>query len=198
MGGYNSGGGRGAPREANFWKMDIATLKRCDMLKPNHWRDLVWSTNGKEVARIRVEAFADHLNLVYRSRGRGEDWQTIHDRIPLAFTTPHYGGRRTWFVCPSCNARKGTLWGRTCYRCARCHGMTYASQYEDRASRLLDRAQKIKIRMGGEPSCFAPFPPKPKGMHWRTYESRLADYHRLYRAANDATLAQFGQRLLDW
>ena len=74
--------------------------------------------------------------------------------------------------------------------------MTHNSQYEDRASRLLDRAQKIKVKLGGDASCMELFPPKPKGMHWRTYEVQRNDYERLYSAANEATLMQFGQYLL--
>ena len=30
-----------------------------------------------------------------------------------------------------------------------------------------DKAQSIKVKLGGEPG--GDFPPKPKGMHWRTY-----------------------------
>jgi len=75
--------------------------------------------------------------------------------------------------------------------------MTHDSQYEDRASRLLDRAQQIKINLGGNASCYEPFPPKPKGMHWRTYHTRQYEFERLSYKANLAALEQFGQYLLD-
>ena len=196
MGGYNSGGGRGAMRQGQFWDLDIAVLKRLDMLRPGYQKSLVWSTNGEERARIQVEAYSDHLILDYRSRDRGGEWEPIRDRIPLSFTTPNYGGERAWFVCPSCYKRKRVLWGRKYYRCAKCYGMTHDSQYEDRASRLLDRAQKIKVKLGGHASCLELFPPKPKGMHWRTYEAKRAEFDYWYREANKATMARFGQFLL--
>lgn len=165
MGGYNSGGGRGAMRQVHFWDLKISTLKRFGMLKPGSYQSLIWSVRDEERACIGVQAFADHLILIYKSRERGGDWQDIRDRTPLTFTTPNYGGQRAWFVCPSCGQRKGVLWGRTYYRCAKCHGMTYESQYEDRASRMLDRAHAIKIKLGGRAGCQHPFPPRPKGMH---------------------------------
>ena len=129
-------------------------------------------------------------------RERGGEWQPIRDRIPLAITTPNYGGKRAWFLCPSCYKRKRVLWGRKYYRCAKCYGMRHNSQYEDRASRLLDRAQKIKEKLGGNASCLYPFPSKPKGMHWRTYEAKREEYEQYYSAANEATMMQFGQYLL--
>jgi hypothetical protein len=49
MGGYNSGGGRGAMRQGQFWSLDIAVLKRLDMLRAGH------SFNGSpaHVAAVR-------------------------------------------------------------------------------------------------------------------------------------------------
>lgn len=61
MGGYNSGGGRGAMRQGQFWSLDIAVLKRLNMLRAGHQKSLVWSRNGEEVARIGVEYHGDHL-----------------------------------------------------------------------------------------------------------------------------------------
>ncbi len=36
----------------------------------------------------------------------------------------------------------------------------------DRAFR---KANKVRMRLGGEPGMAGAFPGKPKGMHWRTY-----------------------------
>jgi hypothetical protein len=37
-------------------------------------------------------------------------------------------------------------------------------------ARLLSKAQNIRRRLGGSASMLDPFPEKPKGMWWRTYE----------------------------
>ena len=44
-----------------------------------------------------------------------------------------------------------------------------------RASRLVRKAQKIRRRLGGEPGLIHPFPAKPKGMHWHTYQRLRAE-----------------------
>ena len=56
MGGYSSGGGRGAMRQGQFWDLDTAVLKRLDMLRPGFQKSLVWSTNGKNAPASKSNA----------------------------------------------------------------------------------------------------------------------------------------------
>src|SRR5215470_1773311 len=57
--------------------------------------------------------------------------------VPFTWTAAGWGGRRCWFACPGCERcarvlyRSGSQW-----RCRRCVGLTYASQYEDECDRL--------------------------------------------------------------
>jgi hypothetical protein len=44
---------------------------------------------------------------------------------------------------------------------------------------MLTKTQAIRVKLGGEPGLIHDFPPKPKGMHWRTY-------YRLREKADDA------------
>ncbi len=42
--------------------------------------------------------------------------------------------------------------------------------------RALHKAQEIREKLGGSANMMEPFPEKPKGMHWWTYE-RLRNEH---------------------
>jgi hypothetical protein len=54
--------------------------------------------------------------------------------------------------------------------CRRCAGLRYASQYEPKERRALERAKAIRVALGGEAGLIHPFPERPRGLHARTYE----------------------------
>lgn len=96
--------------------------------------------------------------------------------MPVTWTACNFGGRRPWFRCPGfsngspCGRRVAKIYMRGRYfRCRRCHGLAYPSQTVTLGDRPLDRAQKIRMRLGGSANMTEPFPGKPKGMHWQTY-----------------------------
>ena len=76
------------------------------------------------------------------------------------------------------------------FLCRSCLDLVYESQREDRATRLISKAQKIRGRLGGSTSLMDPFPAKPKGMHWRSYSQLYLKARRDEDAGTQAMLAQ--------
>ena len=131
-----------------------------------------WASIGIELNTSAADSWA---RLHYTITLVGGEPQAIDYRVGLVTTRPHYGGLRWWFVCPGngCGGRRVYKlylppWGLY-FLCRHCCDLAYESQSEDRRGRLLMKAQKIRQKLGGGAGLIAPFPEKPKGMHWFTY-----------------------------
>ena len=109
----------------------------------------------------------------------GTELKIRNQLIHIGRTPCRFGGFRVWFKC-ACGRHvlalyspNGGRWG-----CRHCWRLTYATRQAIPRDRQLLRAQRIRHRLGGSRNMLEPFPPKPKGMHWRTYE-RLRRAHDL-------------------
>ncbi len=83
-------------------------------------------------------------------------------------------------VCPGagCGRRVAILYGEGRYfLCRYCYDLVYESQRENGMTRALRRAQAVRERLGGSANMTKPFPEKPKGMHWETYERMWWEHH---------------------
>jgi len=109
----------------------------------------------------------------------GTEFKEHRERIVVQRTRCHFGGSRPWWFCPRCGRRCAILYGGRRFLCRHCHGIRYRSQNESKSERLLRRAEILRARMGVSGSVFGPFPPKPRGMHIKTY-------HRLRDEAEEA------------
>ncbi len=181
-------------------RIDVRRWAREGWLTPGATFTCSWSHNGAQTASILVGVPAGmsppgELTLVYAERSNGSPWRDVRERVALAWTPCHYGGQRPWFVCPGlgCERRVALLYGAgPLFLCRHCYQLVYRSQREHECDRHRRRAQAIRQRLGGEPDIDGPFPPKPKGMHWRTY-------HRLRlegRSEECAFEAAFWARML--
>lgn len=129
--------------------------------------------------------------------------EKICSRVALAWTACHFGGQRPWFVCPGtgCGRRTAVLYGGRFFLCRRCQGLAYESTRRSPGERALCKAQLIRARLGGTANRLEPFPPKPKGMHWRTYErwaQAAAAAERAYGAEAAAWLARVEGEIERW
>jgi hypothetical protein len=176
MGGFGSGR---HPRSAgatcdDYHSVDLAWLNHEKLLTPGRSSTIRWSRAGRPTGSIGIVAHQRGIGITYRTRPWGGEWQEVDELIPFAVTATNFAGRRKWFKCLSCGRACRVLYGRSRFRCRLCHHLKYGSQSEPRYQRAIGRAQKIRMRLGGSASLNELFPPKPKGMHWKTYHRLMA------------------------
>jgi len=160
--------------------LDVNRWYREGLLTPGLSFGRVWRRDNEdeEEASISVRTYLDAVELSYTIWPGTEDAEKVRYIVPITWTECNYGGRRPWFVCPNtrCGRRVGKLYlGGKYFLCRHCYDLAYESQREDRAYRLMRKAQKIRRRLGGSLALESPFPDKPKGMHWNTYRRLLRE-----------------------
>ena len=126
---------------------------------------------------------------VYRIKSGSGEWQKFEYPIELQSTSLPWGGLRWWFTCPlilgddACGRRVAKLYlppGQRFFGCRHCYNLTYSSQQEGVADRLMRKARKIRARLGASNSFMEPILFKPKNMHQKTFD-------RLRREADRAS-----------
>ena len=185
-------GGRGSGRQASFGLMvdkchefksiDLAWLHRQKLMQMGRASPITWSVRGQQTGSIGIARLRGGIRLNYRQHSHGEEWRDVADFIPVVETVTNFGGHRQWFQCPSCYSRCRIVYGGALFRCWRCHRLKYETQYEPPFARAATRALKIRERLGGKGGLDDLFPPKPKGMHWKTYERLQAREERMQEA----------------
>jgi hypothetical protein len=164
-------------------KLSVRAFVREGMLNTSRasgswtWRGTSKSSVGFELDTSEDGSKKLHLEFTYRNQE-----QTIHETIWLQTTRPHYGGVRWWFTCPRCGKRVAFLYlppGHHLFLCRGCHRLSYYSQRLGPHDRTLMNTMNMRQRLGGTKSLSEPFPFKPKGMHWNTYEKHRWKYTKL-------------------
>ena len=194
-------GGRGSGRQSSYGlsvdkcheyhSIDLAWLRRKQLLNIGRWSTLTWSRGGRQTGTIRIECLHGSVRLTYRHRRPGDDWQDVSEVVPFVESDTAFGGRRQWFQCLSCRKPCRILYGGTHFRCRCCHRLKYETQYEPPFARAATHALKIRERLGSKEGLAEPFPDKPKGMHWRTYERLRRQESQLQHAWAVGIAARF-------
>lgn len=119
----------------------------------------------------------------------GADWTAREQATEVVGVPMRYGGFRWWFLCPQCLQRVSALYlpalaGARWFGCRRCYGLRYLTQRLEPVARLQTRMRRAAIRLHGQEweDWFTQPPPKPRWMHWATYERRV----RAWEAASEA------------
>ena len=174
------------------------------------WHPWRWTRTGDDdpwaTVEMRFELRQRHGTVWLRydvdhvSRSTGPQEYSIS----LATTPCRFGGVRWWFICPSTRRKVGKLYlpnGGVQFL-SRGQG-AYQFAYHSQRGRIFDRMHARNRRMyrllGADyhGSVDAHWPPKPKGMHWRTYNDICARMDEAEERMNEAmvpVLAQFQRK----
>lgn len=202
MGGYGSGRQSYRQKTEDCRWIDVNRFNREGCLHPGHTANWVWWRDNEEVSRIAYRAEEGRLVLDYKVRVFGGDWEPIKQNVNLTYVDCQFGNKRPYFICP------GVVNGRPCYRrvrklfsggkyflCRHCYDLAYASRSEARQDRMLRRANKLRMALGGEPGTANWIAPKPKGMHQRTYQRKVDEITWCEYQADVLFLSKFGKYL---
>ena len=199
MGGFGSGRAAGLGRDTveACRSIDVNRLHKEGCLVLGWSGGWQWTRDGEKVASINLRAEDERLHLSYRVRVAGGDWEDVNETVRIVRVACRFGGTRPYFICPGvvngnpCGRRVVKLHGPGRYfLCRHCYRLAHASQSEGAWDRALRRANKIRMRLGGEPGMASPFPPRPKGMWRRTYERLRKEAFEAEHLANEAFLIQ--------
>jgi len=201
MGGYGSGRQGGKSKAEHCRKLDINKMLREGCLKPGYGGGWQWLENGEKVANIGFHTEENRIILNYRHRSYGSDWVDVEQPVPIMWTPCRYGGQRPYFRCPGvvngihCGRRAIKLYsGGKYFLCRHCYSLAYNSQSETRSDRLLRRANKRRMSLGGEPGVCS-WINKPKGMWQRTRDRHKAEIFNAEEQATAEFVRRFSGRL---
>lgn len=185
MGGYGSGrrwGSASYGLTSDSLHFDIRHIKREGCLVSGNRYSWFWkSRHSENKSTINFNAYEDRLELDYKSRSPGEEWQPLKYPVYFSKSPCHLGGERTWFLCPGngCSNRVAILYGGTYFLCRQCAGLVYASQRETALDRSIRRIDNIRDRLNWYPGFLNGPEGKPKGMHRTTFWKLRSEYDLL-------------------
>jgi hypothetical protein len=173
--------GRERIRLEDGLKLDLNKLMRDGFAKRGEFRRRLidWHRipSGEIVAlgTIETDLSSEPFGWLALKLGR------VDQRIQLGAVPRHFGGAQWYFMCPATGGDVSVLWllpgaNRFLSRQAWRRRVAYGSQFETPHDRALSAAQDLRYRLGGKDyvSLLDGIPPpKPKGMHWRTYEAKI-------------------------
>jgi hypothetical protein len=124
-----------------------------------------------------------------------EEGKKVSETIEIEYSRCYFGGRRVWFICPNCRARRTILYYAGYFWCRRCIGLSYPSWHESKDDRLFRRLLKLRKRLGGSGAIYDPVPPKPGWMRWDHYLKLYDEYMRGIRQFHKSSMAELDQMM---
>jgi hypothetical protein len=169
------------------------------------FRSLNWSRDGEVWAsidvRLSLEPRSGRATLRYDvdhfSRRTGPQEQAIE----MVTLTCYFGGVRWFWVCPGTGRRVSKLYlpnGAVQFRGRgpKAYRLAYQSQRNGTDDAAHARLRRIFRKLNAEYEGLGSFAPKPKGMHWRTYDDLCAQIDDQEGILNDG-MAHLVERLMN-
>jgi hypothetical protein len=148
-------------------------------------------------ARHRFRDAIAAIQISYQING-----ETLAYPLLLNSTCPHFGGRKWWFSCLSCNRRVRKLFrppNRQFYACRTCWNLGYQTRHEGPRGRAGLKVLRMCRHLRASFDSFDD-PPRPKGMWRRRYERLVHElnqaerrYFAMASGVNDRLAAHLGK-----
>lgn len=148
------------------------------------YASMLWHRGKDKVGEIGLSILPGRgVQLNYTTNG-----EPVETLIRLAYSAQHIGGRRAWWVCPSCGRRCGILYCARLFVCRRCANADYyrTQQNADPLTVIDNKLGRVRRRLGVTDGNTRDGPPsKPARMHWKTYSRLAGQYMELQRRWED-------------
>ena len=197
MGGIGSGRrfqNRRGPRLEEVPQLDVRALKRSGLFdQSTSMGSINWTNSGLTECALEYIYVDSTLSISYAVKAPHTASEAVSEHIFIDRTVCNYGGTRTWFSCPACNARKAILYNASKrFLCRQCYGLNYSCQNEVYADRMIRKARKLRSKLGASMNLRLPISERPPGMYKTTFE-------RLVKQDQDNVrhvIGAYSQRLL--
>ncbi len=175
-------------RHIEFERLTHIDLKKLAALNVNDEKYYTWSNRRKVTLKCRIKRTHDGL-FFFLDESQG--YRIKFTQTPLTY------GDRTWFSCPSCNRRCAVLYNCKYFVCRRCAKPSYESQNGSELNYQAEKIIELREKLWGKSpihsnlmeSCH--WFPKPKHIHWKTFERKRAKIMKLEERYNRLLTAQF-------
>jgi hypothetical protein len=158
--------------------LDVMKLARAGYLAGSRTGGWQWTYQDGTTAFIGITGGRQAITLDYRIKSGGEDWRSVHQSVPIRWTSCRFGGERPWFICDvqangvHCGRQVAKLYGAgRLFACRHCYQLGYQVQRGGRMDCAHHRLARLHRRLGADyDGPDGPPPPRPKWMRRRTYQ----------------------------
>lgn len=149
--------------------------------------------------RLRREGHLSRVEITTKLedlRRTDVDWENPnepHGYPSLTFTYPHFGGRRVWYECPSCQRRAMSLYDENSfmpnaspkYACRTCLGLKYRSQGRGTHQRMIAKMRWVQEQLQADCPNH-----RPRYMRHKRFRKLAEAYDKASKRRYDLTFMQ--------